>query len=93
MLNILIMIRIFSGSKGPHGPDLPSPFGRKFHFALQLDPYLGSLAIVEVGVSFIINRVGIKAEWSNRSNYLHLFKWFVRVSERLEEWSFPDHLA
>ena len=24
----------FSGSRGPHGPDLPSPFGRKFHIAL-----------------------------------------------------------
>ena len=24
------MLSIFSGSRGPDGPDLPSPFGRKF---------------------------------------------------------------
>ena len=23
-------VKFFNGSRGPHGPDLPSPFGRKF---------------------------------------------------------------
>ena len=29
------MLSIFSGSRGFHWLDLPSPFGRKFHFVLQ----------------------------------------------------------
>ena len=32
------MLSIFSGSRGPHWPGLPSPFGRKFHFALHSLP-------------------------------------------------------
>ena len=28
-------VKFLSGSRGPHGPDLSSPFGRKFHFALS----------------------------------------------------------
>ena len=30
------MLSIFSGSRGPHGTDLPSPVGRKFHLALHI---------------------------------------------------------
>ena len=26
-----------TGSRGPHGPDLPSPFGRKFQLLVQSD--------------------------------------------------------
>ena len=32
MLSILRNVKsLFSGSRGLHGPDLPSPYGRKFH--------------------------------------------------------------
>ena len=36
MLSILKTLSFFSGSRGPHGPDLPSPCGRKFYFSLHL---------------------------------------------------------
>ena len=29
------MLSFFSGRRGPNGPDLPSPFGRKFHFCIH----------------------------------------------------------
>ena len=35
MLSILKTLSFFSGSRGPHRPDLPSPCGRKFHFSLH----------------------------------------------------------
>ena len=38
MLSILKMLSLFSGSKGPHGPDLPSPYGRKFSISLHALP-------------------------------------------------------
>ena len=28
-------VKLFSGSKGPDGPDLQSPFWRKFHISLH----------------------------------------------------------
>ena len=37
VVSILKMLSIFSGSSSPHGPDLPWPFGRKFHFALLVN--------------------------------------------------------
>ena len=33
MLRILKTLSLLSGSRGPHGPDLPSPCGRKFHIS------------------------------------------------------------
>ena len=36
MLSILKTLSLLSGSRGPHGPDLPSPCGRKFHISLHL---------------------------------------------------------
>ena len=38
MLSIVKLLSIFSGSRGPDGPDLPSPFVREFHFALHTLP-------------------------------------------------------
>ena len=35
MLSILKTLSLFSGSRGPHGPDLPSPCGRKFQISLH----------------------------------------------------------
>ena len=35
MLSIFKMLSIFSGSRGPDGPNLPSPFGRKFQLSVQ----------------------------------------------------------
>ena len=35
MLSILKKLRIFSCSRGPDWPDLPSPFGRKFQLSVQ----------------------------------------------------------
>ena len=35
MVSILKVLSIFSGSRGPDGPDLPSPSGRKFQFSVQ----------------------------------------------------------
>ena len=32
------MLSLFSGSRGPHEPDLPSPCGRKFHISLHILP-------------------------------------------------------
>ena len=32
------MLSFFTGSRGPHGPDLPSPFGRKFQISLHTLP-------------------------------------------------------
>ena len=29
------MLSFFTGSRGPHGPDLPSPFGRKFQIRIR----------------------------------------------------------
>ena len=49
MLSILKMLSIFSGSRGTHGPDLPSsPFGRKFHFAFAPTFFLQSLYLLAV---------------------------------------------
>ena len=31
------MLSFFTGSRGPHGPDLPSPFGRKFQISHYKD--------------------------------------------------------
>ena len=31
----LFNVKFPSGSRGPHGPDLPSPFGRKFQLSVQ----------------------------------------------------------
>ena len=31
------MLSFFTGSRGPHGPDLPSPFGRKFQIPSLLE--------------------------------------------------------
>ena len=38
MLSILQTLSFFSGSRSPHGPDLPSSCGRKFHFSLHSLP-------------------------------------------------------
>ena len=38
MLSILDTLCLFSGSRGPHGPDLPSPCRRKFHISLSHTP-------------------------------------------------------
>ena len=38
MLSILKTLSLFSGSGGSHGPDLPSPYGRKFHISLHTLP-------------------------------------------------------
>ena len=38
MLSILKTLSLFSGSSGPHGPDLPSPYERKFHISLHTSP-------------------------------------------------------
>ena len=38
MLSILKMSSIFSGSRGPDGPDLPSPFGWKFQLSVHTLP-------------------------------------------------------
>ena len=35
MLSILKMLSIFSSRRGPDGPDLPSPSGRKFQLSLH----------------------------------------------------------
>ena len=32
MLSIFKKLNFFSGSRGPHRPDLPSPCGQEFHF-------------------------------------------------------------
>ena len=40
MLSILKMLSIFSGSRGPNGPDLLSPFGRQFQLSVQADPQM-----------------------------------------------------
>ena len=36
MLSILKTLSLFSCSRGPHGPDLPSPWRRKFHISLHV---------------------------------------------------------
>ena len=33
MLSIIKTLSLFSGSRGPHWPDLPSPYGQKFHIS------------------------------------------------------------
>ena len=43
------MLSIFSGSGGPDGPDLPSPFGRKFQLSIQTQ----SFEIVALSVKFM----------------------------------------
>ena len=30
-------VKFLSGSRGPDGPDLPSPFGRKFQLSVQFE--------------------------------------------------------
>ena len=44
------MLSIFSGSRGPEGPDLPSPSGRKFQLSVHT---LSSPKIQRVQNSFI----------------------------------------
>ena len=40
MLSLLKTLSLSSGSRDPHGPDLPSPYGRKFHISLNFTPCL-----------------------------------------------------
>ena len=45
MSSILKRLSIFSGSRGPAGPDLPSQLGRKFQFSVQLTTCLMALML------------------------------------------------
>ena len=82
------MLSIFSGSRGPDGPDLPSPCGRKFQLSVQTPCLMIGEVSLETSPQNIIIQDMINSENSmntTESTNTNIFKMVNLVQDQVVE--------
>ena len=69
-------VRFLSGRKDPHGPDLPSPFGRRFQFSVQFSSAM-SEKCCKTPPTVFLKRKYLMLNWFSLPNFQIKRLWTI----------------